>query len=63
VQARICVGGGQGDGIDATFITYLKAEFRETVERIAQGTDAIAAAQMLKAGAKKGGFRRKCRLP
>ena len=51
---RICVIDGQGGGIGATLIKYLKAEFGETVELIALGTNAIATAQMLKAGANKG---------
>ena len=54
MQARICVVDGQGGGIGATFIKYLKAEFREKVELIALGTNAIATAQMLKAGANRG---------
>jgi hypothetical protein len=51
---RICVIDGQGGGIGATMIKYLKTEFRENVETIALGTNAIATAQMLKAGANKG---------
>ena len=51
---RICVIDGQGGGIGATIIKYLKAEFGEGVELIALGTNAIAATQMLKAGANKG---------
>lgn len=51
---RICVIDGQGGGIGATLIKYLKSEFGETVELIALGTNAIATAQMLKAGANKG---------
>lgn len=51
---RICVIDGQGGGIGATLIKYLKAEFGETVELVALGTNAIATAQMLKAGANKG---------
>ena len=51
---RICVIDGQGGGIGATLIKYLKAEFGEHVELIALGTNAIATAQMLKAGANKG---------
>jgi Domain of unknown function (DUF3842) len=54
VSRRICVIDGQGGGIGATFIKYLRAEFRETCELIALGTNAIATAQMLKAGANKG---------
>ena len=51
---HICVIDGQGGGIGATLIKYLKAEFGELVELIALGTNAIATAQMLKAGANKG---------
>ncbi|MFX1369120.1 MAG: DUF3842 family protein [Promethearchaeota archaeon] len=51
---RICVIDGQGGGIGATLIKYLKAEFGEHVELIALGTNAIATAQMLKAGANRG---------
>jgi hypothetical protein len=51
---RICVMDGQGGGIGATLIQYLKKHFGETVELVALGTNAIAAACMLKAGANKG---------
>lgn len=51
---RICVIDGQGGGIGATLIKYLKAEFGEHIELIALGTNAIATTQMLKAGANKG---------
>ncbi|OPL17362.1 MAG: hypothetical protein AVO38_01320 [delta proteobacterium ML8_D] len=51
---RICVIDGQGGGIGATLIKYLKAAFVEEVELIGLGTNAIAMAQMLKAGANKG---------
>jgi hypothetical protein len=51
---RICVVDGQGGGIGATLIKYLKSEFGEHVELIALGTNAIATAQMLKTGANKG---------
>lgn len=54
VQKRICVIDGQGGGIGATLIKYLKAEYGEKVELIALGTNAIATAQMLKSGANKG---------
>ena len=54
VVRRICVIDGQGGGIGATFIKYLKADLGETCELIALGTNAIATAQMLKAGANKG---------
>ncbi len=51
---RICIIDGQGGGIGATLIKYLKEAFGEELELIALGTNAIATAQMLKAGANKG---------
>jgi hypothetical protein len=51
---RICIIDGQGGGIGATLIKYLKETFKENVELIALGTNAIASAQMLKAGANRG---------
>lgn len=51
---RVCVIDGQGGGIGATLIKYLKGVFGENIELIALGTNAIATAQMLKAGANKG---------
>ena len=51
---RICVMDGQGGGIGATVIQYLKAHLGENVELIALGTNAIATSRMLKAGANKG---------
>ena len=51
---RICVIDGQGGGIGATLIKYLKRAFNEEVELVALGLTAIATAQMLKAGANKG---------
>lgn len=51
---RIYVIDGQGGGIGATLIKYLRAEFGENIELIALGTNAIATAQMLKAGANNG---------
>ena len=45
---------GQGGGIGATLIKYLKEAYGESVVLIALGTNAIATAQMLKAGANKG---------
>ena len=38
---RICPIDGQGGGIGATLIKYLKAEFGEYIELIALGTNAI----------------------
>ena len=54
VKKRICVIDGQGGGIGATLIRYLKAAYGERVEIVALGTNAIATSQMLKAGANKG---------
>lgn len=51
---RICVIDGQGGGIGSTLIKYLKATYGESVELIALGTNAVATAQMLKAGANRG---------
>lgn len=54
MPARICVVDGQGGGIGATLVKYLKAAFAERVEIIALGTNAIATVQMLKSGANRG---------
>ena len=51
---KICVIDGQGGGIGALLIKYIKAQFDESIELIALGTNAIATAQMLRAGANKG---------
>jgi hypothetical protein len=50
---RICIIDGQGGGIGATLIKYLKEAYGESVELIGLGTNAIASAQMLKAGANR----------
>ncbi|MBW6484830.1 MAG: DUF3842 family protein [Syntrophobacterales bacterium] len=42
---------GQGGGNGATLIKYLRETYRDSVELIALGTNAIATAQMIKAGA------------
>ena len=54
MRKRICIVDGQGGGIGATLIKYLKEAYGESVVLIALGTNAIATAQMLKAGANKG---------
>lgn len=54
MPARICVVDGQGGGIGATLVKYLKTAFGERIEIIALGTNAIATVQMLKSGANKG---------
>lgn len=51
---RICVVDGQGGGIGLLLVKALKETFKESVEVIALGTNAIATSQMLKAGANKG---------
>jgi NAD(P)-dependent dehydrogenase (short-subunit alcohol dehydrogenase family) len=51
---RICVIDGQGGGIGSAIIKKLKDAFGETIEIIALGTNALATAQMLKAGANRG---------
>ncbi|MBI9083686.1 MAG: DUF3842 family protein [Desulfobacterales bacterium] len=54
MQKTICIIDGQGGSIGAVLIRYIRAEFKETVQVIAIGTNAIATAQMLKAGANRG---------
>jgi hypothetical protein len=54
MQKRICIIDGHGGGIGATLIKYLKEAFNENNELVALGTNAIATAQMIKAGANKG---------
>ena len=54
MRKRICIMDGQGGGIGATLIKYLKATYGELVELIALGTNAIATSRMIKAGANKG---------
>ena len=51
---RICVIDGMGGGIGNALIKKIKAAFQEQVEIIALGTNAIATAQMMKAGANRG---------
>jgi hypothetical protein len=48
---RVCVIDGHGGGIGAALVKCLKEAYGESIELIALGTNAIAAAQMLKAGA------------
>jgi hypothetical protein len=54
MRKSICVIDGQGGGIGATLIRYIREYFGESVEVIALGTNAIATTQMLKAGANSG---------
>ncbi|WP_300669446.1 DUF3842 family protein [Desulfoluna sp.] len=51
---RICVIDGQGGGIGSAIIRRIKDLFAAQVEIIALGTNAVATAQMLKAGANRG---------
>jgi hypothetical protein len=51
---KIGVIDGQGGGIGSAIIKKIKELYGETVEVIALGTNAIATAQMLKAGANRG---------
>jgi len=51
VRKRVCVIDGQGGGIGSTVIKYLRTAHGESIELIALGTNAIAASQMLRAGA------------
>ncbi len=51
---RIAVIDGQGGGIGTTVIRKIKETYGERAEVWALGTNAIATAQMMKAGANKG---------
>lgn len=51
---RICVVDGQGGGIGSAIVKRLRESLGDRVEIIALGTNAIATAAMLKAGANKG---------
>ena len=51
---KICVIDGMGGGIGNALIRKIIAAFRDQVDIIALGTNAIATAQMMKAGANKG---------
>ena len=54
VLKRICVIDGQGGGIGAVLIKHLKDAYGESIELIGLGTNAMATAQMIKAGANRG---------
>ena len=50
----MCVFDGQGGGIGVLLVKSIKEAYKESVELISLGTNAIATSQMLKAGANKG---------
>lgn len=54
LKKTICVIDGQGGGIGATLIKYIKDAYGESVDLIALGVNTIATSQMLKAGANRG---------
>jgi hypothetical protein len=51
---KVAVIDGQGGGIGSVLIKRMREAFHESAEIIALGTNAIAAAQMMKAGANRG---------
>lgn len=51
---KIAVIDGQGGGIGSLVVKKLREEFRDSVEIIALGTNAVATTAMMKAGADKG---------
>jgi len=51
---RICVIDGQGGGIGSVVVKKIREVFQEKVEVVALGTNGIATAQMMKAGANMG---------
>lgn len=51
---RIAVIDGQGGGMGKVIIDKIRKEFREQVDILALGTNALATAAMLKAGANEG---------
>lgn len=51
---RIAVIDGQGGGMGRTIVEKLKGRYAETIEITALGTNALATAAMLKAGADEG---------
>lgn len=54
MRKRICVIDGQGGGIGVSLIKHLREIYNESIEIAAVGTNAIAASQMMKAGAERG---------
>ncbi len=54
MEFRIMVVDGQGGGIGSTIISKIRKEIGEDVTIYALGTNSIATAQMMKAGANRG---------
>ena len=54
MRKRICVIDGQGGGIGVSLIKHLREIYGESLQIVAVGTNAIAASQMMKAGAERG---------
>ncbi len=53
-RKQMCVVDGQGGGIGANLIKYLREFHGERFELLALGTNVIATTQMMKAGANRG---------
>jgi Ni,Fe-hydrogenase maturation factor len=51
---KIAVVDGQGGGIGSLIVKRLREEFKDSIEIIAIGTNAVATTYMMKAGADKG---------
>ncbi len=51
---KIAVVDGQGGGIGGLIVKRLREEFKDVIEIIALGTNAVATTYMMKAGADKG---------
>lgn len=54
MKKNICIIDGHGGGIGATLIRYVRQTHKDRFYLTAVGTNAIATAAMLKAGAQKG---------
>ncbi len=53
MHKRVCVIDAQGGGIGVSLIKYLREFYGESLEITAIGTNAIAASQMMRAGANR----------
>jgi len=53
LHKRVCVIDAQGGGIGVSLIKYLREFYGESLEITAIGTNAIAASQMMRAGANR----------